>query len=829
MASPIQIILNPDSYHTQRETAGGGPGTDFFAHRDAEFATHKTRLVEQLHDAAQTLRKQRDSKIGFLKVILRRAAWAKSHRPLDVLFKANRTPLVGGEDLGVMIVEADPEILIKIAQDVERAEPDTRLRYNEQRGREIPYPTSLRSEVGAVERVELYGPADRRHFSLEEAVAWLSQPVTGSSYVVELFEVPPPRNTWDVYVEQKRQLYSSFVDGLARTQRGLTVQLLRGASRGVPNLAVRLEQSTKSPILIFNQPVRERTTELVEFDSDPERHAKLLSFLDNHPLVRSISLPAYIVPSQTTSGRVHSTSTTFPVKDASKSYPKMGVIDGGISDTLSDWLIGRWDLLDENDTDLSHGTFIGGLAVAAKHFNKEQVCLDNDGMELVDVAVFPSVPGAFSDYYPEGVPQFFDEMETAIVDARSRHNVRVFNMSLNIVQPVSADRYSLHAARLDQIADTHDALLFISAGNLNGRDLRPEWPANATSALANLAASRNDGMLMPAESIRNVAVAAINPPGDASKIAFAPARYSRRGPGIRAGNKPDLAHVGGYGSSSGPTGHGLFSIAPDGTIVDGCGTSYAAPLVAKTAAALEHAIEGNVSRETLIALLVHNASLPTPLTEKSLLSSARHLVGFGVPRAAHEILQTGDHEITLVFANRVKPKQQINFNFNWPASLVGPNGKCRGRAKLTVVASPPLDQRFGAEFVRVNIFGALQQEQENGSWKGKLDPLYLPGGAENAHLEAELIEHGFKWSPVKVYEKSMPKGVGKSSNWRLALEYLTRAGEQMPEEGVPFTAILTISDIEKNKPVFNEMRQSLTSIGVQVADIRTAARIAPRV
>jgi hypothetical protein len=450
-------------------------------------------------------------------------------------------------------------------------------------------------------------------------------------------------------------------------------------------------------------------------------------------------------------------------------------------------------------------------------------------MDLVDVAVFPSVPGAFSDYYPEGVPQFFDEMETAVADARSRHRVRIFNMSLNIVQPVSADRYSLHAARLDQIADAHDALFFISAGNLNAQDLRPEWPVDATTALAHLAAARNDGMFMPAESIRNVAVAALNPPGDPSKVAFAPTRYSRRGPGLRAGNKPDLAHVGGFGSSTGPIGHGLFSIAPDGAIIDGCGTSYASPLVAKTAAALAHAIEGDVSRETLIALLVHNASVPAPLLEKPLLSSARHLVGFGVPQAAHEILQTGDHEITLVFATRVKPKQQINFNFNWPASLVGPGGKCRGRAKLTVVASPPLDQRFGAEFVRVNIFGALQQEQEDGGWKGKLDPLYLPGGAEGAHLEAELIEHGFKWSPVKVYAKSMPKGVGKSSNWRLALEYLTRAGEQMPEEGVPFTAILTISDIGKSQPVFNEMRQTLTAIGVKVADIRTAARITPRV
>jgi hypothetical protein len=829
MASPIQIVLNPDNYHTQRETAGGGPGTDFFAYRDPEFAAHKTRLAQQLRDAAQTLRKQPQTEIGYLKVVLRRAAWAKSHRPLDVLFKPTRTPLVGGEDLGVMLVEVDPEMLIKIAQDVERAEPETRLRYNEQRGREIPYPTSLRSEVGAIDRVELHGPADRRNFSLEEAVAWLSEPVTGSAYVVELFEVPPPRNTWDVYFERKRDLYSSFVDGLARSQRGLTVQLLRGSSRGVPSLAVRIEQSTAPVALVLSQTLRERTSGLVAFDADPKRHKSLLSFLDNHPLVRSISLPAYLMASHTATSRSRPNAGYLPTKDPTKSYPKMGIIDGGISNVLSDWLIGRWDLLADSDSDLAHGTFIGGLAVAAKHFNTEQTCADSDGMDLMDVAVFPSVPGAFSAYYPEGVPQFFDEMETAVADARARHNVRVFNMSLNIVQPVSADRYSLHAARLDQIADSHDALLFISAGNLNSQDLRPEWPVNSTTALAHLAAARNDGMLMPAESIRNIAVAAINPPGDPSKVTFAPTRYSRRGPGLRAGNKPDLAHVGGFGSNTGPLGHGLFSVAPDGTLVDGCGTSYATPLVAKTAAALDHAIEGDVSRETLIGLLVHNASVPVPLLEKPLHSSARHLVGFGVPQAAHEILQTGDHEITLVFATRVKAKQQINFNFNWPASLVGTGGKCRGRAKLTVVASPPLDQRFGAEFVRVNIFGALQQEQENGGWKGKLDPLYLPGGADSAHLEAELIEHGFKWSPVKVYEKSMPKGVGKSSNWRLALEYLTRAGEQMPEEGVPFTAILTISDIDKVQPIFNEMRQTLTAIGVKVADIRTAARISPRV
>lgn len=82
---------------------------------------------------------------------------------------------------------------------------------------------------------------------------------------------------------------------------------------------------------------------------------------------------------------------------------------------------------------------------------------------------------------------------------------------------------------------------------------------------------------------------------------------------------------------------------------------------------------------------------------------------------------------------------------------------------------------------------------------------------------------------MKVYEKVFPQGVGPSSNWRLFVEYLTRAGEAMPEGGVPFTAILTISDPDAEKPVFNDMRQSLQAIGAQIADIRTSARITPRI
>ena len=468
--------------------------------------------------------------------------------------------------------------------------------------------------------------------------------------------------------------------------------------------------------------------------------------------------------------------------------------------------------------------------------NGAETCPEPDGALLVDVAVFPDEQRAdsFANYYPGGLPDFFGEVENAVSEVRARQGVRVFNMSLNIRQPAAPARYSEHAARLDAIADANDALLVISAGNTDGHNARPEWPPDPSDALAHLAVARDDGILMPAESVRNVAVAAVNPPRLSNAIAYAPSRYSRRGPGLRTGIKPDLAHVGGSGSPQQPLGHGLFSVAANGAVIDGCGTSYATPLVAKTAAALDHAIEGEVSRETLIALLVHHAQIPEPLRAKAMRPVSRHLVGFGMPPSANRMLEGSDHEITLVFASRIRKGQQMNFGFQWPASLVGEGGKCRGSTRLTLVSTPPLDQKFGDEFVRVNIDASLQQEdfdtnREKEVWRGRLDPIYLPGKGETPIVEAELIEHGLKWSPVKAYAKAMPRGIGKSPNWRLSVGYLTRAGEEMSTEGVPFTAILTIADLEGARPVFNDLRQSLLAANVQIADIRTAVRVTPRV
>jgi hypothetical protein len=292
--------------------------------------------------------------------------------------------------------------------------------------------------------------------------------------------------------------------------------------------------------------------------------------------------------------------------------------------------------------------------------------------------------------------------------------------------------------------------------------------------------------------------------------------------------KPELAHIGGAGSRHKEKGHGLYSLNSDGQIVDGCGTSYAAPHIAKILASLDKAIEGEVSRETLIALAIHHAKLPDVLTQKEFKDIAKYLVGFGVPNTSEEILEGSDHAITLVFANRIRSGMKMSFNFAWPHSLVQ-DGKCKGYARLTIVSTPPFDYRFGSEFVRVNIEGYLRQQQDDGSYKGRLDSIYLPETKKNNLYEKEQIEYGFKWSPIKVFEKHFPKGVGPSTNWKLEVEYLARDGEDIPDSGVPFTALLTISDPKAEKHIFNDMRQSLMALGVETLDIKTAARVVPRV
>jgi hypothetical protein len=826
--APIQVILNADGYRRDRDVKRpNSAGTDFFEGENGAFANHKNKLLQQLSlIEEQILEPSRAKKYGssaFIKVSMKHKALAKSHRPTTVIFRSDKAPEVGVDDLGEVICEINEQAIKWVHSALEKAEVNVRQKPNKNTNVLEDAPTRYRCEASAIEKLELWENSDRRNFEVPAAIEWLSDPRSGHVYHVELF-----RSITSTAGILNDTLTQSLLHELEDLPHGIVVSLPKKLTPDATVLEIKVTSKPTSTILNLSTPQR-KTERAIEYSKDIETHRALLRTLETHPLVRRIHLPNLLIssPSNTTTlGGTH----LFAPPDPDQNYPKVGIIDGGISKGLDAWVMKRWGVLDKSHLQHDHGSFIGGLLVNGKKLN-QNLDIDPDGCMLVDIDVFPNakMPGVFSQYYPNGTSDFFDEIEEAVRLCVEEHGVRIFNISLNAISPVQIERYSLDAQRLDQIADEYDVIFVISAGNLSFSKMRPEWPSDNTAAAAILASSRNDQIQVPAESIRNISVAAVNPVNHSSSIAEMPASYSRRGPGLRTGVKPDICHYGGAGSICPTVGHGLISTLPSGSIISGCGTSYSAPLAAKMLANLDSSIEGYISRETLTALAIHNSNISKTLKRKEFQGAAQQLVGFGRPPTATEAVVNGDHEITLLFSSRLERGKALEFRFAWPASLVLPGGKCQGDVKLTLVSSPPLNHKYGAEFVRVNIDAALQQEQPDGGFKSGLEPTYVFFNKDEKVSESDLIEHKFKWSPVKAFETRMPKGRGKSSNWRLMINYLTRSGEVLPDDGVPFSILLTISDPSKTKAIFQEMRNNLQLSGAKISDIHTATRVTQKI
>lgn len=239
-------------------------------------------------------------------------------------------------------------------------------------------------------------------------------------------------------------------------------------------------------------------------------------------------------------------------------------------------------------------------------------------------------------------------------------------------------------------------------------------------------------------------------------------------------------------------------------------------------------------------MLLHHTTIPAPLTKRArgLRDLARQFVGLGQPGRVTDMLETDDHQITMVFESRLTVGERkpaiLRFDFPWPQSLVDPSGACSGRVRITLVYAPPLDPAFGAEFARVNLEASLLQRQPKirktdgkPSYTNQIAPRYLPNTTGLGVPEKALITHGLKWWPSKRYEATF-RSKGAYSNWRLEVSSMVRAEASFPPEGIPFAVILTIEDPDGAKPVFAEMRQTLDVGQARALSIRTAARVRAR-
>lgn len=820
--APVQIILNSDSY-VQNEIPKTikVQGKDFFANDNNGFIQKKRDLIYGL-EILQKEKEKSSIKTLYAKVSMRHDALAKSYRPTNKLFcSKNSCEVVGGLNMGEMLIKLYNGATESLIQGI-RNNAEEKVKYGIVRNERVAKPSIWRCEVSAIDKISLFDSHDKIPIPIEELTTYLTEQKTG--FYIELFETPVNRANYDMLNKEDYLLFKQLMD-VIESFNG--IRLFRSKIANMPKLLSGYITINKDNKVNLTSAISSKI-DLDSLSNNKEAISKILFYLSQCTIVKKIvpmlNPQGFYGPSFDVNG---TKSYTLPRPLPDVDYPLLGLIDTGISDIFKEWIIDEDDSVPTKYLDKEHGTNIAGLLIAGKDLNnpmgKQLFCQEKDGCKIFNLGILPN-KNNINKIYPSS-DDLISALETAVSNA-AEQGVRIFNLSININSIRLYSDYSPFAHALDYLSDKYDVVFIISAGNLKNN--RTPWKPDPSQWFSNINSIKSkkgiDIAYAPAESLRNLSVAALN----ASDLGLA--SYSRIGKGSSLAIKPDLAQVGGDAEDLGELQSGLYSLNKLAKIISVRGTSFSAPLVAKTMACLDKDIEGYVSRETLIALIVHSGYIPVPFSAKQYGLQVKDLIGYGKPKTSGDILNCTDNSITMVFASRIKSKKIFSFNFSWPKSLVDDKGKIRGHVKLTIVSKPRLNLDYGEEQVRDNLTAFLRQINEEGKAKGILHPLYKSSekSVNDDYLqEWALIEDNQKWNPIKVSEKTF-KAIGGGTNFAIQIEYLSRDIIK-DTEGIPFTAILTISDPKGEAPVYNEMRRSLITSNVQIADIQTATRSTLRV
>lgn len=479
--------------------------------------------------------------------------------------------------------------------------------------------------------------------------------------------------------------------------------------------------------------------------------------------------------------------------------PTVAVFDSGIDPdgaALGPWVSGRDIYVLPPDTDYVHGTAVASLIVDSAGLNGGHPYFPHAACRVHDVCALET----------SGAPET-DLMLRLREALAKRPDIKVWNLSLGGAE-IGDDEFSDFGRELDALSDAYGVLFIVAAGNYVNLPRRG-WPAGIDAL--------SDRITSPADSVRALTVGAVTHRDNPASLVGAdePAPYSRRGPGPVFTPKPDIVHVGGNADVNLQSADiGVNVLTPGVGFNCGAGTSYAAPIAAAIAARTWHSLalpgrpyEVAVSPTMVKALMVHSAQINSPDRD----IAQRRYFGAGLPGDPGVVLYDSDSSFTMLFElDIIDSMKWRKAPYPIPPSLLH-EGKFRGEVIITAVYSPPLDPSAGAEYVRFNVdvgFGTFTANPGGEPhFKGCVPAL---GELGTTGLEEAQVEHGGKWSPVKIYRRRFPKGMA-GETWGLQATLLRRAFEPQLAQPLRVVIAVTLRALDDNTNIYGEGRRLLAA------------------
>ncbi len=543
---------------------------------------------------------------------------------------------------------------------------------------------------------------------------------------------------------------------------------------------------------------------------EPDRLESLVKSIG----IQSLSLfPEYRVVRTMSRALGNISPADFPAPDPQLNYPVVGIIDTGTDPNnphLQAWVTERYEHVPRQFQDNDHGSFVAGLIVHGRRLNHNDPRFPSISSKIVDVVALDQ-HGLISE----------EELLIVIDDVLNRFpHVKVWNLSLGQATPCTDSAFSEFGAALDERSSRHGVLFVVAAGNYNVSPLRT-WPPQS-------GLDDDDRICPPADSIRAITVgsmAHLDTPSTRVRREE-PSPFSRRGPGPAYLIKPELAFYGGNCDGSGDyVQSGIVSIDGNGHRAENIGTSFANPLAATLAANVDAQLrlkDDDSPRALVKALMIHAAFM-----QNAPVSGDRiNYCGLGCPPDLSSIINCKQSAATIILQVPVSTKPDFGKRpFPMPACLSSPETGLQCEIFMTLMYEPPLDRNFGVEYCRCNVSATLgtvgiDPKTQKEKYSREVEPV--PKKLSSAY-EEELIQQGYKWSPLKLYYRKFSRGP-TNKPWRLTLDMLNRSDHESSEQQNVYL-IITIKGQSEEQQVYNEFVREMDRLGWGASDLQLRSRL----